>query len=139
GVRAADRGEGADRSRPEAAQAGGRGLGVHRAGLGRTQTGRHRSRAEDRRAPGAAAGDSRGERLGATRGAGRGGVIYEVFRQERKGQAFAHAGSVEAPNEEFAEAYAREQYGRRGEATALWRVPREAVHEIDAFADELQQ
>ena len=46
---------------------------------------------------------------------------------------------VEAPNEEFAEAYAREQYGRRGESTALWVVPREAVHEIDDFADELQK
>ena len=67
------------------------------------------------------------------------GVIYEVFRQERKGQAFAHAGSVEAPNEEFAEAYSREQYGRRGESTALWVVPREAVHEIDDFADEVQK
>ena len=66
-------------------------------------------------------------------------MIYEVFRQERKGQAFAHAGSVEAPNEEFAEAYAREQYGRRGESTAPWVVPREAVHEIDDFADELQK
>ena len=66
-------------------------------------------------------------------------MIYEVFRQERKGQAFAHAGSVEAPNEEFAEAYAREQYGRRGESTALWVVPRQAVHEIDDFADELQK
>ena len=63
-------------------------------------------------------------------------MIYEVFRQERKGQAFAHAGSVEAPNEEFAEAYAREQYGRRGESTALWLVPREAVDEIEDFVDE---
>jgi len=64
-------------------------------------------------------------------------LIYEVFRQERKGQAFAHAGSVEAPNEAFAEAYAREQYGRRGESTALWVTPREAVHEIEEFVDEL--
>jgi phenylacetate-CoA oxygenase PaaH subunit len=66
-------------------------------------------------------------------------VIYEVFRQERKGQAFAHAGSVEAPNGEFAEAYAREQYGRRGESVALWVVPREAVHEIEDFVDELHK
>ena len=87
-----------------------------------------------------AAGDSRGERAWVrARGARGSGVIYEVFRQERKGQAFAHAGSVEAPNEEFAEAYAREQYGRRGESAALWVVPREAVHEIDDFADELQK
>ncbi|TML14702.1 MAG: hypothetical protein E6G31_04775 [Actinobacteria bacterium] len=75
--------------------------------------------------------------MGAPRGAPRSGVIYEVFRQERKGQAFAHAGSVEAPNEEFAEWYAREEFGRRGESVALWVVPREAVHEIDEFVDEL--
>ena len=66
-------------------------------------------------------------------------MIYEVFRQERKGQAFAHAGSVEAPDETFAEWYAREQYGRRGESTALWVVPRSAVHEIEEFVDELQK
>ena len=30
-------------------------------------------------------------------------MIYEVFRQERKGQAFAHAGSVEAPDLAFAD------------------------------------
>ena len=64
-------------------------------------------------------------------------MIYEVFRQERKGQAFAHAGSIEAPNEEFAEWYAREQYGRRGESTALWIAPRESLHEIEDFVDEL--
>ena len=64
-------------------------------------------------------------------------MIYEVFRQERKGQAFAHAGSVEAPNEEFAEAYAREQYGRRGESAALWIAPREAIREVEDFVDEL--
>jgi phenylacetate-CoA oxygenase PaaH subunit len=64
-------------------------------------------------------------------------VIYEVFRQERKGQAFAHAGSIAAPNQEFAEVYAREQYGRRQESTALWLVPREAIDEVGDFADEL--
>ena len=64
-------------------------------------------------------------------------MIWEVFRQERKGQAFAHAGSVAAPNREFAELYAREQYGRRQESTALWLVPREAIDELDDFVDEL--
>jgi ring-1,2-phenylacetyl-CoA epoxidase subunit PaaB len=63
-------------------------------------------------------------------------VIYEVFRQERKGQPFQHAGSVAAPNEAFAEIYAREQYGRRQESAALWLVPRTAVSEIDEFPDE---
>jgi phenylacetate-CoA oxygenase PaaH subunit len=66
-------------------------------------------------------------------------VIYEVFRQERKGQAFQHAGSIEAPDERFADWYAREQYGRRGESTALWIVPRAAVHEIGDFVDELKR
>jgi phenylacetate-CoA oxygenase PaaH subunit len=66
-------------------------------------------------------------------------VIYEVFRQERRGQALQHAGSIEAPDAAFADAYAREQFGRRGESTALWVVPREAVHEIEDFVDELER
>jgi len=69
--------------------------------------------------------------------AGAGAGIWEVFRQERKGVAFEHAGSVAAPDRDFARAYAHEQYGRRGESVALWVVPREAVHEIDEFVDEL--
>ena len=64
-------------------------------------------------------------------------MVFEVFRQERKGQPFQHAGSVSAPDEAFAEIYAREQYARRQESVALWLVPREAVHEIDEFVDEL--
>ena len=63
-------------------------------------------------------------------------MIFEVFRQEKKGQAFAHAGSVEAPDANFAEAWAREQYGRRGESEALWLVPRAALHEVHDFPDE---
>jgi phenylacetate-CoA oxygenase PaaH subunit len=66
-------------------------------------------------------------------------VIYEVFRQERKGQALQHAGSVEAPNDPFAEWYAREQYGRRGESVALWIVRRAAIAEVDEFIDELER
>ena len=65
-------------------------------------------------------------------------MIYEVFRQERKGQAFQHAGSVDAPDGQFAEIYAREQYARRQESAALWLVPREAVSEIDEFPDEFE-
>jgi phenylacetate-CoA oxygenase PaaH subunit len=64
-------------------------------------------------------------------------VIYEVFRRERKGQPFEHAGSVAAPDVAFAHAYAHEQYGRRGESVALWVVPRDAVHEVEDFVDEL--
>ena len=58
---------------------------------------------------------------------------------ERKGQPFQHAGSIDAPDSAFAEAYAREQYGRRGESVALWVVPREAIAEIHEFVDELQR
>jgi phenylacetate-CoA oxygenase PaaH subunit len=61
---------------------------------------------------------------------------WEVFRQDRRGAAFEHAGSVVAPDAEFAEAWAREQYGRRGESVALWLVPRGAVHVVDDWADE---
>ncbi len=66
-------------------------------------------------------------------------MIFEVFRRERKGQPFQHAGSLPAPNAAFAEFYAREQYGRRGESVALWVVPRDAVREIDEFVDELER
>ena len=63
-------------------------------------------------------------------------MIFEVFRQERKGQPFQHAGTVDAPDDRFAEIYAREQYGRRQESAALWLVPRHDVHEIHEFPDE---
>jgi phenylacetate-CoA oxygenase PaaH subunit len=63
-------------------------------------------------------------------------VIFEVFRQEKKGQPFAHAGSIEAPDAAFADAWAREQYGRRGESEALWLVPRDSVHQVTEWADE---
>ena len=65
--------------------------------------------------------------------------VYEVFRQERKGQPFQHAGSVAAPDRAFAEWYAREQYGRRGESVALWVVPREEILEVGEFVDELER
>ena len=65
-------------------------------------------------------------------------MIYEVFRQERKGQPFQHAGSVEAPDERFAEIYAREQYGRRQESVGLWLVRRDALTEIGDFPDEFE-
>jgi phenylacetate-CoA oxygenase PaaH subunit len=63
-------------------------------------------------------------------------AVFEVFRQERKGQAFQHAGSIDAPDAVFADAWAREQYGRRGESAALWLVPRASIHEVNDWADE---
>ena len=77
--------------------------------------------------------------MGPADGARSSGVIFEVFRQERRGQAFAHAGSIVAPDIEFAEAWAREQYGRRQESEALWVVPREAILEVHDFPDELNK
>jgi phenylacetate-CoA oxygenase PaaH subunit len=58
-------------------------------------------------------------------------VIWEVFRQERPGAPFQHGGALEAPNREFAEAYAKEFYGRRNESVALWVVPRDEILEVD--------
>jgi phenylacetate-CoA oxygenase PaaH subunit len=66
-------------------------------------------------------------------------VIYEVFRQERKGQPFQHAGSLDAPDRAFAENYAKEFYGRRGESEALWVIPRESILKIEEFVDELNR
>ena len=63
-------------------------------------------------------------------------MVFEVFRQEKKGQPFTHAGSVVAPNAAFADAWAREQYGRRGESEALWLVPRDSIHAVTEWADE---
>jgi phenylacetate-CoA oxygenase PaaH subunit len=64
--------------------------------------------------------------------------VFEVFRRDRAGAALEHAGSVVAPDAEFAEAWAREQYGRRGESVALWLVPGDAVHVVDDWADEVE-
>ena len=66
-------------------------------------------------------------------------MIYEVFRQERKGQPFQHAGSLDAPDEDFARWYAREFYGRRAESVALWVVPRDEIVEVEDFVDELER
>jgi phenylacetate-CoA oxygenase PaaH subunit len=68
--------------------------------------------------------------VGSLHGARARGVIYEVFRQEREGQPFQHGGSLEAPDLRFAEAYAREFYGRRDESFALWIVPRKSIDEV---------
>jgi phenylacetate-CoA oxygenase PaaH subunit len=63
-------------------------------------------------------------------------LVFEVFRQERKGKPLEHAGSFRAPDERAAEVYAREFYGRRHESEALWLVPRSAIHPIDDFPEE---
>ena len=66
-------------------------------------------------------------------------AVYEVFRQERKGQAFRMPDRSRRRTTPSPRQYAREQYGRRGESTALWVVPREAIAEVDEFVDELER
>jgi phenylacetate-CoA oxygenase PaaH subunit len=56
--------------------------------------------------------------------------IYEIFQQERANSTLHHAGNLNAPNQEMAELYAREFYGRRNESVRIWVVPRTAVSEI---------
>ena len=63
-------------------------------------------------------------------------MIWEVFRRERLGQPFEHAGSFPAPDERFAEIYAREFYGRRHESEALWIVPRTELRELALGGEE---
>ena len=63
-------------------------------------------------------------------------MIYEVFRRERVGQPYEHAGSFPAVNERFAEIYARDLYGRRNESESLWIVPRSQIRELDDVATD---
>ncbi|MEW5990182.1 MAG: hypothetical protein AB1736_02400 [Chloroflexota bacterium] len=56
---------------------------------------------------------------------------YEVFRQEKDGDAMRHGGNVLAPDPELAVHYARELFGRRGESVRLWVVRRADVHVLE--------
>ena len=56
---------------------------------------------------------------------------WEVFRQEKEGDAMRHGGSVMAPDAELAVHYARELYGRRQESIRLWVVRRSDIHDLN--------
>jgi phenylacetate-CoA oxygenase PaaH subunit len=56
--------------------------------------------------------------------------VYEVFRQEREGEAMKHVGNLRAPDDALALHYAREFYSRRNESLRLWVVAREAINEL---------
>ena len=56
---------------------------------------------------------------------------YEVFRQEKEGDAMRHGGSVMAPDRVLALHYARELYGRRQESVRLWVVRRDDIAVLD--------
>ena len=72
-----------------------------------------------------------GRREGAGKlGEGARGDIFEVFRQEKDGDAMRHAGNVTAPDIELATHYAREFYSRRQESVRLWVVPREQIADL---------
>lgn len=62
---------------------------------------------------------------------------FEVFRQRRTGEAFAHVGQVEAPDADTALLVAKEHYSRRETCSALWVVDRRHVHEAAWDADVL--
>ena len=56
--------------------------------------------------------------------------VFEVFRQEKDGDAMRHAGNVTAPDIELAKDYAREFYSRRQESVRLWVVPRGQITDL---------
>src|SRR6185295_10685051 len=62
---------------------------------------------------------------------------WEVFRQEKDGDAMRHGGSVMAPDATLALHYAREMYSRRQESVHLWVVRRADIHDL-ADPDLLQ-
>ena len=56
--------------------------------------------------------------------------VWEVFRQEKDGDAMRHAGNVRAPDRELALHYAREFYSRRQESIRLWVVQRTQISDL---------
>jgi ring-1,2-phenylacetyl-CoA epoxidase subunit PaaB len=57
---------------------------------------------------------------------------YEVFHKSKSGGHHMHVGSVHAPGPEVAMAFAKEQYGRRGQTNNLWIVCTSDIHALDA-------
>jgi ring-1,2-phenylacetyl-CoA epoxidase subunit PaaB len=64
-------------------------------------------------------------------GAGADPEVWEVFRQEKDGDAMRHAGNVRAPDRELAQHYAREFYSRRNESVRLWVVKRTEISDLN--------
>jgi len=56
---------------------------------------------------------------------------WEVFRQEKDGDAMRHGGNIMAPDAELALHYAREMFSRRGESVRLWVVRRADIGVLD--------
>lgn len=56
---------------------------------------------------------------------------YEVFLKRDGREGFAHAGSLDAPDDELARLYCRETYVRRGEGSHAWVVRRDHLVVVD--------
>ncbi|MDQ4076731.1 MAG: 1,2-phenylacetyl-CoA epoxidase subunit B [Chloroflexota bacterium] len=54
-------------------------------------------------------------------------AVWEVFQQQRRGDAFEHVGAIHASDAEMALVMAKEQYARRGRCVQLWVVPSNAI------------
>lgn len=54
-------------------------------------------------------------------------AAWEVFQQQRRGDAFEHVGAVHANDAEMALLMAKEQFARRGRCVQLWVVPSAAI------------
>ena len=54
-------------------------------------------------------------------------AVWEVFQQQRRGDAFEHVGSVHASDADMALISAREQFARRGRCIQLWVVPSQSI------------
>ena len=63
-------------------------------------------------------------------------MIWEVFRQERKGQPFTARRLVSRARPGFADDLRARVLRAAGESVALWVVPRDAVTAIEEFPDE---
>ncbi len=66
--------------------------------------------------------------------------LWEVFVRSRRGLSHVHAGSLHAPDAEFALRHARDVYTRRGEGVSIWVVRSSEIvasspDEKDAFFD----
>ena len=59
-------------------------------------------------------------------------TTFEVFHQPKTGGRYLHVGSVHAPTPELAMAFAKEQYGRRGQSVGLWVVKTSDIVALDA-------
>ena len=60
--------------------------------------------------------------------------LWEVFVRANRGLSHVHAGSLHAPDAEFALRNARDLYTRRGEGTSVWVVPADAITTSDPDA-----